>query len=230
MMHIPEGILKCYRLLFPVAIRNSKTLKWLKKIINGHNEIYNANYYENYVEGAAVRSAPTIAKSIISEYDPKLVIDVGCGTGALLAALRDLGCEVFGLEYSRAAIAFCRERQINVREFDLEKDNFNENHKFDVAVSTEVAEHLPERTADRYIKLLSSLADVVVFTAAPPGQPGKDHVNLQPKSYWISKFNRHGFTHLEDVSRKWSDSWKASGNVENWYIQNLMIFRKLHAV
>ena len=49
-----------------------------------HNAIYNAEYYARDVEGPAVESAGPISNSIMSHFRPKSVIDVGCGTGALL--------------------------------------------------------------------------------------------------------------------------------------------------
>jgi hypothetical protein len=89
----------------------------------------------------------------------------------------------------------------------------------------EVAEHLPARVAERYVGLLAGLAPVIVFTAAPPGQGGADHVNEQPPSYWIEKFSRRGFAHDEARSRAWRARWKASGKVQGWYYRNLMLFR-----
>jgi len=103
--------------------------------------------------------------------------------------------------------------------------SFNDNRTFDVAVSMEVAEHLPEMIADRYVHLLTRLSQVIVFASAPPGQGGADHVNEQPPSYWISKFQQNAFRHAEELSQSWRESWKAAGDVEDWYHQNLMIFR-----
>ena len=90
----------------------------------------------------------------------------------------------------------------------------------------EVAEHLPAMVADRYVDLLTHLSQVIVFTAAPPGQGGDDHVNEQPPSYWISKFQQRGFGYAEELSRRWRESWEAVGDVEGLYHRNLMIFRQ----
>lgn len=198
----------------------------LKQRLLGHDGIYNADYYETKVEGPAVRSAGTMAASILHDLKPSSVVDVGCGTGALLERLRDGGSAVFGLEYAEAALNACRARSLDVEKFDLESDSFANDRTFDVAVSMEVAEHLPESVADRYVDLLASLAPVVVFTAATPGQGGNDHVNEQPHSYWIDKFGDRGFQHERVLSRRWSEDWAAHGDVEKWYYKNLMIFRR----
>jgi cyclopropane fatty-acyl-phospholipid synthase-like methyltransferase len=198
----------------------------LKAAILGHDWVYSADFFEKDVEGPAVRSAGTIAQSIVDEFAGRRIVDVGCGTGALLEALRARGCAVFGLEYAEAALEFCRHRQLDVAKFDLEHNVYQDSRTFDVTVSMEVAEHLPERVADRYVDLLTRLSPVVVFTAAIPGQGGTDHINEQPHSYWIEKYRQRGFEYLPEMSLRWRDTWKASGEVESWYYRNLMIFRR----
>lgn len=221
-----ELLKNVYRSVVPESVRDSDIVVKLKERLLGHNWIYDANYYERKVEGPAVRSARTVATSVVNDFKPMSVIDVGCGTGALLQALRERGCEVSGLEYAEAALRYCRQRQLDVAKFDLESSVYQEGRTFDVAVSMEVAEHLPERVADRYVDLLARLSPVVVFTAAPPGQGGEDHVNEQPPSYWITKFRRRGFEHDSELSERWRQTWKAAGDVESWYFNNLMIFRR----
>ena len=221
-----EVIKKVYRTVLPKSVRSSHMVCRLKEQLLGHDWIYNSDYYERTVEAAAVSSAGRIAGSIVAEFKPARVIDVGCGTGALLAALRDKGCQVFGLEYAEAGLKLCRARGLEVAKFDLERNVFDTNRTFDVAVSMEVAEHLPETAADRYVELLAQLSRIIVFTAAQPGQGGIDHVNEQPASYWIAKFQNQGFEHAAELSDRWRENWKAAGDVEDWYYKNLMIFRR----
>lgn len=223
---IPLGIKKIYRRLVPVSIRKLPVIDWVKEKLFAHDTIYDQEYYDSVVEGPAVRSAGSISESVVREFKPNSVIDVGCGTGALLQAFRNKGCEIFGLEYSKAALAYCHARQLDVQKFDLENEGLGLNRKFDVAISMEVAEHLPAMVADRYVDLLTGLSKVIIFTAAPPGQGGADHVNEQPPSYWIMKFQQRGFNHADDLSRLWREQWRAAGNVESWYYQNLMIFKQ----
>lgn len=217
------------RSVVPKRVRDSRAVAGVRGFLSrhglAHDWIYDATYYARRVEAPAVESAGSIADSIVGELRPRRVVDVGCGTGALLEVLRDRGCEVFGFEYSKAALAYCRERKLDVAKFDLEKDVLHDNRTFDVAVSMEVAEHLPAAVADRYVDLLVRLADTVVFTAAPPGQGGNDHVNEQLPEYWVGKFAQREFRLDDTRSRRWREAWQAGGKVQDWYYKNLMIFR-----
>lgn len=221
---------KIYRLL-PEGFRRSTIIAQIKAPImrSGlfpHDFVYDEVYFTTTTREAAIRSAPIMAQSIVRDLAPHRVIDVGCGNGALLDSLRSLNCHVYGLEYAEAALLQCKARGLDVQKFDLEKDELTMGRTYDVVISTEVAEHLPERTAGRYLDLLTGLGNIVVFTAAPPGQGGIDHVNEQPPEYWISGFAERGFMLNRTLANQWKNEWQRSGKVEWWYYSNLMVFRR----
>ena len=223
------GATRLYEALVPRYVRGWPLVKRLQAIflpLLPYNFVYDKDYFLRHVDPPASRAAPVIADSILGEFKPKHVADVGCGTGALLSVLKAKGCSVCGLEYADAAITICRGRGLNVKKFDIERDASSEPSAFDVAVSMEVAEHLPERVADRYVALLAGLSNVVVFTAAHPGQGGRDHVNEQPAAYWIEKFRHQGLSLDQTITERWRTTWVASGLVPNWYTDNLMVFRR----
>ena len=78
-----------------------------------------------------------------------------------------------------------------------------------------------------YIAILTQGAQTVVFTAAPPGQGGADHVNEQPPSYWIEKFSKRGFAHNAALTQRWQTLWEATDEIESWYHKNLMVFQRV---
>jgi 2-polyprenyl-3-methyl-5-hydroxy-6-metoxy-1,4-benzoquinol methylase len=147
-----------YRILVPTSVRTSRTVARLKARFLPHDWIYDAEFYETSVERPARRSAARIATTIADDLKPATIIDVGCGTGALLTALRERGCGVWGIEYADAALVRCRARHLEVEKFDLENDEYHAGRSFEVAISMEVAEHLPRKAADRYVDLLTRLA------------------------------------------------------------------------
>jgi cyclopropane fatty-acyl-phospholipid synthase-like methyltransferase len=225
-----QKIICILRDILPDGIRHLPFLQRIKNFLNhkimGHDGVYNQQYYQNTVETPAVQSATVICNSIIARFKPKNLIDVGCGTGALMEAFQNNGVKASGLEYSDAALAFCRQRNLDVTKFNLETNNFENEEYYDVAVSMEVAEHLPKKIADQYVGLLAKLSNVVVFTAATPGQGGQDHVNEQPPAYWIKKFAGQGFCHDSNQTEAWKKEWQSSGSVTKWYYDNLLVFVK----
>jgi hypothetical protein len=92
--------------------------------------------------------------------------------------------------------------------------------KKDLAICLEVAEHIPEEMSDRLIKMLTSLAPVVYFSAAIPGQGGANHMNEQWPDYWLAKFADRGFICF-DVIRP--TIWSKPA-VEPWYKQNSFLY------
>jgi hypothetical protein len=92
--------------------------------------------------------------------------------------------------------------------------------RYDLAISLEVAEHLPPEAAAGFVASLTRAAPVVAFSAAIPGQGGRGHVNEQWPAYWAELFARHGY---EPVDALRPLLWDDPG-VEWWYAQNVVVF------
>ena len=190
-----------------------------------HDEIYDRHYYLEHEEPSMVQSADVIADSIMGEFSPSSVVDVGCGTGVLLLTLEKRGVpKCRGVEYSEEALDICRQRGLDVIKFDLEGSG-QLGLKADIVVSTEVAEHLPASCSDRYVDTLCGIADTVILTASPPSSGGVDHVNEQPNQYWVEKFVSRNYRYLRELSMKWREQWKDNG-VTICYTTSLMIFQR----
>lgn len=189
------------------------------------DDLYSDEYYA-YVDQESARSAPAIVRSIRRDISPRTVIDVGCGTGALLSEFRSNGVPGIGLEYSASALKTCHARNLDARPFDIESSAECDLPAADLVVCFEVAEHLPERCADLLVSLLARCAPVVAFTAATPGQGGgADHVNEQPHEYWIEKFSRAGMSLRREMASSWREEWRAA-QVAGFYSENVMVFER----
>ena len=213
-------------------IRSNMLTNWLVRGVSAltiktasHQEIYDEEYYK-YVDETAVLAAPEMASSIYNYFKPNRMVDVGCGSGALLAEMNNNGVSGFGLEYSERGIMLCEKKGLKVHKFDIETDKNNPiGGNFDLVTSFEVAEHLPEKLADKFVEFLAGVAPSILITAATPGQGGLDHVNEQPHEYWISKFQKAGCLFKKDESLKMRAEWTSRG-VARWYANNVMIFTK----
>ena len=189
-----------------------------------HDEIYDAEYYVDTVDPAMTVSAHTIANSIVGDLSPRSVVDIGCGAGLLLLALKERGVSCVGIDYADAALDICRMRGLTVVKYDLE-GRAPLNLMADVVVSTEVAEHLPASCSDRFVDQLCMISKIAVVTAAEPGVAGTNHVNERPNEYWIGKFAARGFKFAEALSVQWRNDWKRK-NVAGCYANTVMIFQR----
>ena len=137
---------------------------------------------------------------MLSKYSPASIIDIGAGTGQAVAYLVEKGVtNVCGLEGSRLAISKARYPGRMICEDLRRQVDFN-GARYDVVWSYEVAEHLHPDHADNLVRIMTTLTDLVVMSAAQPGQGGEGHLNEQLPSYWMGKFAARGFAlHAADT-------------------------------
>jgi SAM-dependent methyltransferase len=165
-------------------------------------------------------SADAIVPLLIDLIHPRSVADVGCGTGNWLASFRENDVDdVLGVDGDWVRSDALQIPVGNFHRHDLSQPLYL-NRRFDLALSVEVAEHLPHDVADDFVHALTSLSDVVAFSAAVPGQGGEHHVNEQWPSYWNTIFKQRGYTLVDCLRhRLWADS-----RVQAFYAQNLLLF------
>ena len=171
-------------------------------------------------ESGAVRSARAIVPLVIDLIHPRSVVDVGCGTGAWLSVVIDSGVDdvlgVDGAYVDPARLLIPAERFVA---HDLETP-LELGRRFELALSLEVAEHLPASSGSVHIKSLVDLAPVVLFSAAVPGQGGIGHVNEQWQDYWAGLFAEHNYVPVDAIRPV---IWKRQ-EVEPWYAQNVLLY------
>jgi len=149
------------------------------------------------------------------------VVDFGCGIGAWLHAARSLGAgTILGFEGE-----WIREEETvipkeSIRVADLGRQPIDLAKRFDLAMTVEVAEHLPESSADLFCATLAKASDHILFSAATPGQGGTNHLNEQPLAYWLAKFWALGYVPLEAIR----PFIAADRSIYPWLRQNLVMF------
>jgi hypothetical protein len=175
-------------------------------------------YGDEFSTSSAQEVLPVIFDAIGT---PNSVIDVGCGIGTWLSVCNDLGVKnIIGLDGQHVlTTGQLLISDVNFMPVDFERiDEINLNYKFEFLISLEVAEHIHEKSADKFIELLTSLSDIILFSAAIPGQTGMNHFNEQYPEYWREKFTRHGFEFFDIRTGFWDNS-----NIEWWYRQNMFL-------
>ena len=187
----------------------------------GSTSIYGSNFYEDNQYGSYL-SAIEVLKYVIPIYKPESIVDFGCGTGTWLAAARQINrdIQIIGVDgdYVDTDMLMIDKEYFLPRDLSKELDL---HRKFDIAMSLEVAEHLEEKYADIFVDTLCRHSDIILFSAAHVGQGGDGHVNEQPISYWVEKFQKRGYT-WHDIR----DVFKANYDIEQWYKDNISIFIK----
>jgi len=140
----------------------------------------------------ARRPWPDLYGKIAKEFTaPTVAVDLGCGLGAETTALLACGFDVYGVDATAPGdwtqVPARRYRQVDIRAGLL----FEPVPEF--IVCREVAEHLGFRWSEVLVRNIIRNSVVTYFTAAPPGQRGSGHINLQFRKFWLALFNKYGW-------------------------------------
>jgi 2-polyprenyl-3-methyl-5-hydroxy-6-metoxy-1,4-benzoquinol methylase len=188
------------------------------------NNLYSKNFFSRTIR-IEQPSAAAVAGILFRHFSPRSVIDVGCGVGIYLKEFEKLGVEIFGLDGAAEAVKNSLVGD-KISLFDL-REPLELKRRFDLCLCIEAAEHLEKQYSERLIDSLSSLAPVIFFTAATPGQAplSYGHVNEQRHSFWIKLFAARDFIYDPILSREIQLAMKKE-KVVWWVVKNLMIFKK----
>ena len=185
------------------------------------SEYYTKDFYEELRNGARL-SAEVIVPLVLQLIPVRSVVDVGCGDGTWLSVFRKLGVEdILGIDGDYVTSDLLQIPQDRFRAVDLTKP-FSLGRVFDLAISLEVAEHLPADCASVFVECLTHQAPLVVFSAAIPMQGGNHHINEQWPDKWAELFREHGYAPVDCIRKR---VWQ-NDSVEFWYAQNTLLFVK----
>ena len=156
---------------------------------------YDSEFFD-FVDASADKSArcfiELVQEKVFAARHVTSVIDVGCGRGLWAAEWRRRGAtRVVGVDgdyVARNALLIPQERFLAA---DLSKP-FDAGAHFELVQCLEVAEHIAPEAADRLIDGLVRHGDLIVFSAAVPGQGGEHHVNERAYAYWRDMFVARG--------------------------------------
>ena len=174
--------------------------------------------YDNYrwMPELTIRMAHYIASFLnLSENTP--ILDYGCAKGYLVKAFRILDIPAFGCDISQYAISQC---DPDVRNYCrlMDQGTIPFDGIFDTILAKDVMEHLSEPEIDAFLKMAASRCKRL-FHVTPLGDGTKflipqyeadvTHIQKQPLTWWLKKFESHGFAPL-------SVTHEMKGVKENW--------------
>ena len=179
---------------------------------------YDGEFFD-YIETGARQSARTVVARMRGLVEVRSVLDVGCGRGVWLDEwIRQGVPDVMGLDGDYVPTESMAVPAAHFRAVDLSKP-IQLDRRFDLVQSLEVAEHLPPETSEALVATLVRHGDVVMFSAARPGQGGEHHVNERPYRYWRDLFRQHGYRLYDAIRPLIQES-----TVEPWYRYNTFLF------
>jgi SAM-dependent methyltransferase len=144
-------------------VRAPEDYDWLESVILAEG------YYDTPgVWSYVLDDDKRIMADLISRFEPKRALEVGCSSGSVLAALHDLGVEAEGVELSREAVEHARadvKDRIHVGDvldLDLSGD-------YDLVIGLDVFEHLNPNRISEYLDAVRALlvGDGRLFAVVP---------------------------------------------------------------
>jgi hypothetical protein len=185
----------------------------------------NKNVYDERFFTYSSRLSPESAKTVVPvlrELFPqvKSVVDFGCARGVWLDSWKQTGVEdIQGVDgdYVDTSAMIIPNNKFHAQDLN---DEIYLGRRFDLACSLEVAEHLQPENSDKFVQSLTRHANVVLFSAAPPGQGGESHINEQSLDFWRDKFRKQGYSAYDCVR----DRIAGMDNVLYWYRFNIILY------
>ena len=174
------------------------------------------------------RSYKAICSYIIKGIKPDLrsLVDYGCGAGWLLYYFKKFGISnVLGIEPNQEVLQVVgKSVKKNIKFLDLSKKIDLKQH-FDLALNIEVIEHIDRKYEDIVLENITRHTNLLIFSAATPGQGGWGHINERPFKYWEKKLNLANFFCEKDKTQEFRQYLKKK-KAKKWYVRNISVFRK----
>ncbi|WP_080509832.1 class I SAM-dependent methyltransferase [Haloarcula marismortui] len=197
--------------------------------LNNLDKIYDEEYFQKRKSHPWSTTTEVVVEILSERYEPNSVIDVGCAIGYYLKEFEERGADIYGIEGANRAVK--NAVVDDILHADL-REPVSISHTSELVTCFEVAEHLHPMYADQLVDTIAQLTEpegMAIISAAPPGQHGTHHLNLQPKTYWIEKFESRKFEFRETETNNLKLTVEGRLNERDlpWYASsNLMVYEK----
>ncbi|MFH1593602.1 MAG: methyltransferase domain-containing protein [Candidatus Omnitrophota bacterium] len=188
------------------------------------------NFFYNWYSGLEPRPDKSWVNDfhniIVKIFNPKSVIDFGCGRGEILAPFEKKGLAILGLDGSRVNKKKAGISQDNFLVHDL-RNGYSAVRRYDLCFCFEVAEHIEEKYSRILIAALTKSSPLIIFTASPPGTGGHCHCNEKPAEWWIGEFRKFMYDFDREATERLKRDMMKIRGIQEYYISNLIIFREI---
>lgn len=172
--------------------------------------------------------AERLAQWFAAHHAGEMILDVGCGPGIYVQAMRQRGLDAFGVDSDPRLIETeYLWRSDIVRGEGVVGGPVREYlSRFHVVLSLEVGEHISAEDAGAYLDYLTQGEPAAIyFSAARPGQGGSGHVNCQIKAYWLRLFCARGYYFHPEATEAFL-TYLRQGPHMGWLLQNGMVLER----
>ncbi len=149
---------------------------------------------------------------MINKCHVRSLIDVGCGTGGMVAYAKWKGLNAIGIDGDDSLPHYS---YMICHDFTTSSLDSLPSRDFDLLWTVEFLEHIEERFLPN-LRGIFRKARYVISTAAPLGQYGYHHVNCQDDKYWRDWFEDLGF----DVDKKLTTTVRHRSTMRSNFMRN----------
>ncbi len=199
----------------------------IKAMMPELDKIYDRTFFQEwgchhakYIQGAHI-----IAQLIEKHFQPKSLVDLGCGCGVYSDFFIKKGLTVLAIDGVLPPSEESFSVPIEVRDLTAPIENIWE--KFDLTICLEVAEHIPEEFLSPFLENITQFSDTLVLSAAPPFQRGHHHVNEQPKKYWKAKLQQVNFAYNRKWTGQFIEEFKKVKAPYMWMGENISVYERV---
>jgi len=188
--------------------------------------MYSRDFHKS-IENDEYPQAVRLSEYIKLYVNCSIFLDFGCSTGLYLNEIQKRlpNIEAIGFEFSEDAVrhALCK----NVKQFDLTQPILREkkDNTFTLGLCLEVLEHIDDSNWKPVLDNITKLSDIIIFSAAIPGQGGTGHINCRNKIDWIRRFYSLGWVIDLDHTKHMLEYMK-NGYHMGWFAFNAMVLVK----
>lgn len=182
---------------------------------------YDKDFFSKH-DHISYKSAYSIVPILLDLIEINSVVDIGCGIGSWLKVFWDSGVKkIKGYDLSNLQkLDYLVPIENLTLNFDFVSMDFPNDLKCDILLCLEVVEHLPQKNSIDFIKKLTKISPIILFSAAIPGQSGDGHINEQLPSFWKEIFLRYDFIEIDFIKPLiWNNN-----EVAWWYRQNMTLY------